>query len=90
MNLPRLKTKQGEPYSHSFKYILITRITIKPILTSVSFGDIVSTRSSMLKNIRSFMKAEANQFSQLWARQVHNFKKSSLVFTECLQEQNFY
>jgi len=43
--------------------ILIARVTIKLILTSVSFGCTISTRSGMSKNIRSFMKTEANQFT---------------------------
>ena len=36
------------------------------------------------------MKTETNQFTQLWARQVDNFKKSLLISAECLQEQNSY
>ena len=65
-------------------------MTIKLILTSVSSRDIVLKRSGMSNNIRSFMKTETNQFTQLWARQVDNFKKSLLISAECLQEQNSY
>jgi len=33
------------------------------------------------------MKAEVSQSTQLWTRQVHDFKKSQAFFTECLKEQ---
>jgi len=36
------------------------------------------------------MKIERNQFTQLWARQVYNFEKSLIIFTEHLQEQTTY
>jgi len=42
---------------------LIARATIKLIPTSVPSGDIISTRSGISKNIRSFVKTRANQFT---------------------------
>jgi len=32
------------------------------------------------------MKIEANQSAQLWLKQVHDYKKSLFILTECLKK----
>lgn len=41
---------------------------------------------SILRNMKNFMKTKVNQFTQLWARKVYNFKRSKIFFAKCLQE----
>jgi len=48
-------------YPHIASNILTTRAIIKWSSTPVHSGNIVSTRSGMLRNIKSFVKTEANQ-----------------------------
>ena len=75
--------------AHLASSIAIARVIIKLTPLNVS-GNITLTRNGMQKNIKSFIKIEANQFAQLQTRLSYDFQKSSLIFTKCLQEQNTY
>ena len=44
----------------------------------------------MLRNTKSFVKTEADQFTQLWVGQIHEFKKPKDFFAECSKEQTTY
>ena len=47
-------------------------------------------RSNIQKSIKSFVKTEVNQFSQLWVGQAYNFKKPLIIFIEYLKEQDIH
>jgi len=66
----------------------IIRVIIKLTLSIVSSGNITSIKSGMLRNTENFIKIEVNQSAQLWVKQVHDSEKPSLIFIECLKEQN--
>jgi len=76
--------------AHLASSIAIARVIIKLTPLNVSSGNIALTRNGMQKNIKSFIKIEANQFAQLQTRLSYDFQKSSLIFTKYLQEQNSY
>ena len=68
----------------------IVKINTKPTVIYAYSGDTTSTRSSMLRNTKSFVKTEADQFTQLWVGQIHEFKKPKDFFAECSKEQTTY
>jgi len=64
----------------------ITRLT----QTYALFRDTTLIKSGISKNIRSSKKSGISQFTQLWAVTRHDFKKSTIIFTEYSKEQYSY
>jgi len=60
----------------------IIRVIIKLTPLIVSSGNITLIKNNIPRNTKSFVKIEANQSAQLWARQVHDSEKPLLIFTE--------
>ena len=63
--------------------VSIAKVDTKPIAMYAHFRDIASIRSGILRNTKSFIKTEVNQFAQLWIGQIHEFKKPKDFFVEC-------
>jgi len=53
----------------------------------ISSESITLIRNGIQRNIKSFKTIEANQFTQLWVVNQHDFKKYLSLYTECLKEQ---
>ena len=66
-----LKQRKKSPV-HTLLSALTIKRSIKLVAFHVYFRDIGLTKSSIQRSIRSFMKTEASQSTQLWARWVHD------------------
>jgi len=89
MNLLRLEKKEINPACINSS-MSIVKVNTKPTVMHAHSGNTTSIRSSMLRNTKSFVKTEANQFTQLWVGQIHEFKKPKDFFTEFSKEQTTY
>ena len=72
---------------YTLSSISTAKENIKLIATYVYFGNINSTKSSIQRSIKSSMMKKANQFAQLWAGQVNDYKKFKNLFVKYLKEQ---
>jgi len=67
--------------------VSIVKVNTKQTAIHAYSRDTASTRSGILRNTKSFVKTKANQFTQLWTRQIYEFKKPKYFFTECSKKQ---
>ena len=72
---------------YTLSSISTAKKNIKLIATHVCSGNIDSTKSSMQRSIKSSMMKKVNQFAQLWAGQVNDYKKFKNLFVKYLKEQ---
>jgi len=65
-----------------------TKVTIKPIQTSVYFGNTDLTESGILKNMQKFVKTENNQFIHLWTASKYDYQRHKSLFSKRLKKQS--
>ena len=73
--------------TYTLSSISTVKENIKLIATHVCSRNIDSTKSSMQRSIKSSMMKKTNQFAQLWAGQVNDYKKFKNLFAKYLKEQ---
>jgi len=75
---------------HTISNTATTKENTKQIAMYAFFRSTDSIENNTQRNTKSFAKIEANQSAYLWARQVHNFKKSKAFLAKCLEEQDIH
>lgn len=77
---PRLKTLEVS-HVHICSNILIAKMSTRQTVIIVCSENIISTVTSITKNLKNFKKLKLIQFAYLWITVKHDFKKSQYLLT---------
>ena len=84
--IPLNLKQRKKNHTYTSSNILTAKKNTKQTVIYISFGNVNLIKNNTQRNTRSFVRTEANQSTQLWARKVYDYERPKIFLTECLKE----